>query len=293
MRLDRIVVDETTIALREWGPADGTPLLHLHALGPAASAALVELMAEPLVERGLRILAPDGPGFGASDPLASADEYAVEALAARVCRLCDVLELERVLLCGHSWGGAIACHAAAAAPERVRALVLLDSGHLDYRDVPGVDLSVTLEEEIERAEAVRWRLPGEGQLEAALEIDDPERRARLARLLREGLSDDGSGGLVGTAPGTVRGPVMHHLARARQSETWPAIAAAGIPTLLLLATQPDEAATLNRQAAARFTAAIPTADVMHLEGAGHGMMTDLEEALGETIATWLAGRGLV
>jgi hypothetical protein len=44
---------------------------------------------------------------------------------------------------------------------------------------------------------------------------------------------------------------------------------------------------VERSAAARFTAAIPGADVMHPEGAGSGMTGDLEEAPGETIGTRL------
>ena len=43
-----------------------------------------------------------------------------------------------VVLSGHSWGGAVAI-AAAQRPADVGALVLLDSGHLDYADVPGAN----------------------------------------------------------------------------------------------------------------------------------------------------------
>ena len=279
--------------MREWGPADGVPLLQLHALGPAASGALVGLMAAPLVERGVRIVAPDGPGFGGSEPLPDPDAYAVPELATRTWALGDALGLERVLLAGHSWGGAIACHMAAAAPARVRALVLLDSGHLDYREVPGVDLDASREETAAQAEAARWRLAGREALEEMLEIEDPARRERLVGALLEGLQDDGQGGLVGATPGDVRGAVLFHLARSLQSETWARIAAAGIPTLLLLATEPAAAAELNRAGGARLAGAIPTADVVHVEGATHGMMTDLEDALGEVVADWLVARDLI
>ncbi len=57
-----------------------------------------------------------------------------------------MLELDRPVVMGHSWGGAISVRYAAAHPEDVRALVLFDSGHLDYRDLPGVDTSRLAEE---------------------------------------------------------------------------------------------------------------------------------------------------
>ena len=281
------------MAVREWGPADGTPLLQLHALGPAASAALTDLMAAPLVARGVRLLAPDGPGFGRSEALPSADDYAVPQLARRTWVLADQLGLDELVLAGHSWGGAIACHAAAARPERVRGLVLLDSGHLDYRDVPGVDLDASLEESVALAEKARWRLSGRDALEEMLELDDPERRERLAELLLEGLRRRRGGRAGRAASADVRGAVLYHLARALQTETWPRIAAAGIPTLLLLATEPAEAAETNRAAGKRFSDAVPAADVVHLEGASHGMMTDLEEAVGEVVADWLSAHGLI
>ena len=109
--------------------------MFLHSLGPASSAAFLGLAAGPLVDAGYEVAAPDLPGYGGSPPVAP-DEYAVPALAERMARLADDLGWDRFVLVGHSWGGAIACHLAAARPQRVEALVLVDSGHLDYADTP-------------------------------------------------------------------------------------------------------------------------------------------------------------
>ena len=106
----------------------------------------------------------------------------------------------------------------------------------------------------------------------------------------EGMEPDVDGGLVSRTPGAARGSALFHLARSRQSETWPRIAAAGIPVLLLLATEPDEARAVNEQGATAFSAALPTADVRWVEGATHSMVTDERERFGATVADWLSAR---
>jgi len=105
----------------------------------------------------------------------------------------------------------------------------------------------------------------------------------------EGMEPDVEGGLVSRTPGTARGPALYHLTRSKQSETWPSIAAAGIPVLLLLATEPAEARAVNEQGAARFCEALPSADVRWVEGATHSLVTDERERFGETVAAWLSG----
>lgn len=81
---------------------------------------------------------------------------------------------------------------------------------------------------------------------------------------------------------------MYHLMRSKQTEQWPAIAAAGIPTLLLLATVPEDRLAENQAGAEAFQAAIPHADVRFLDGTTHSLITDLRDEFGRTVAEWLA-----
>jgi pimeloyl-ACP methyl ester carboxylesterase len=79
--------------------------------------------------------------------------YRLASLVSILHELIDDLELDRPVVMGHSWGGAIGVRYAAAHPDDVRALVLLDSGHIDYRDLPDVDPDRPVEEWVAEVEA--------------------------------------------------------------------------------------------------------------------------------------------
>ena len=277
-------VGGTRLFVRRWGPEDGQPLLFFHSLGPAASGALIEVGLGPLVDGGVAVAAPDMPGFGESPPL-PADAYEVVRLAELGAALADRLGWERFALGGHSWGGAVAVHLAAAQHRRIRALVLVDSGHVDYADDPNADLDKSLEQLIEESEAKRIRARDRANVagDLELEIDDPVVDSFMA-----GLMDDGQGGLITRTLGSSRGAATYHLMRSQQSAQWAAIAAAAIPTLLLLATEPPTAREANEAAAERFREAVPQADVRFVEGATHSLITDTREEFGETVREWLA-----
>jgi pimeloyl-ACP methyl ester carboxylesterase len=279
-----LTVGSTTLYVRRWGEPGGRPLLFLHALGPASSAAFLGLGVQPLVDAGFDVAAPDLPGYGGSPPL-DPDDYAVSRLATLMVELAGTLDWPRFDLVGHSWGGAIACHLAAAYPELVHSLVLVDSGHLDYAETPGVDLDSTIEELCEAAEAGRLRLPDREHVAELIgtDVDDV-----LVDAFLEGMQPDDEGRLVSRTPGRASGAARYHLARAKQSETWPLIAAQGIPTLLLLATEPEQARQLNEMGATRFAAAVPQADVRWVEGATHSLVTDERERFGQTVSQWVS-----
>jgi pimeloyl-ACP methyl ester carboxylesterase len=156
MRL--VDLDSATLAVHEWGPATGPALLFWHALGPDASAGYFAPVAERLAAAGLHVVAVDGPGFGRS-PLLDEDRYALDSLAELVQELVVRLELAPLVVMGHSWGGAIAVRYTAAHPENVTGLVLLDSGHIDYGDLPGVDADRPVSEWVDEVRARDGLLP--------------------------------------------------------------------------------------------------------------------------------------
>lgn len=71
-----------------------------------------------------RVIAPDRRGHGLSGkPVA---KYSAEEMAADMAALLDFLDLDSVILAGHSMGGRVAGYMAALYPERVGALAILD-----------------------------------------------------------------------------------------------------------------------------------------------------------------------
>jgi proline iminopeptidase len=69
------------------------------------------------------------------------------------------LNVERLIILGHSWGGMLAMAYAAAHPDHVRSLILVDSGGMDLSFGPIFDdnlrsrASMTERQELEKAEA--------------------------------------------------------------------------------------------------------------------------------------------
>lgn len=127
-----------TLAVHEWGSRGDVPVVFWHALGEGQSGATFADVGKLLARAGFHVVAVDGPGFGRS-PLLAAERYSMASLVEILDELLDERELDRPVLTGHSWGGAVATAYAGTHPEDVRALVLFDSGHLDYRDVEDVD----------------------------------------------------------------------------------------------------------------------------------------------------------
>jgi pimeloyl-ACP methyl ester carboxylesterase len=275
-------VGSTALNVREWGDREAPAILFWHALGPVGSAATLGEVAPVLAARGWRVLGVDGPGFGASPAVPHAD-YAVDTLAALALGAADAAGAERVVLMGHSWGGAVALAAAAAAPERTRAVVLLDSGHIDYAALPGVDPSQSPAE-------IAGGL-GEAPAWPSAEAFETELRSETERFTPDLLASylagthEVDGALVGV-PTEVTAAARWGLANAHPPERWPTVAAAGIPVLLLLATREPWAAQ-NREHLSAFEAAVPHADVRWLPEAGHDVLADCGPALGAEIAAWL------
>ena len=272
--------------MRSWGDPGGRPLLFWHALGAVVSGAWIGEAAEPLVERGFHVVAIDAPGFGES-PVLPPDRYAVDSLAELMWRVADELGLERPVLAGHSWGGTIAVHAAADRPSSVAALVLFDSGHLDYADDPSSNPEATLEERIERARGQILELESFDALIEEVRGEIPrEVTPALVEAIRAGIRETPSGPEPIVTP-EARGAAMQGAVDERPSRSWPVLADAAVPVLLLLATEPAEARERNEAAEPAFRAALPHAELRWCEGWGHDVLADGGPDVGELVADWL------
>jgi pimeloyl-ACP methyl ester carboxylesterase len=81
----------------------------------------------PLLAEHHRVIAPDLRGHGWTD--APRGGYSKETLASDVLALLDALELDRVGLIGHDWGGWIGFLLCLRAPERFERFLALNTGH--------------------------------------------------------------------------------------------------------------------------------------------------------------------
>ena len=105
---------------------EGTlPLVLLH--GSPGSAGNFDRLTTALLEiqGGRRTIAPDLPGFGASERRVA--DYSARGHADSTLKLLDRLEVDRFHVLGFSMGGAVALHLADRAPDRVASVLLVSS----------------------------------------------------------------------------------------------------------------------------------------------------------------------
>lgn len=111
--------DGRTVAYTDLGSGEGHPVVFFHG-APSSRLALTAIDAA-LADAGVRVLAPDRPGFGASSPLPGRSiADAVDDAGALATRL----GLDRFAVAGHSSGGPYAVAAAALLGDRVTAAVV-------------------------------------------------------------------------------------------------------------------------------------------------------------------------
>jgi pimeloyl-ACP methyl ester carboxylesterase len=108
----------------EAGPADARPVVALHGW-PQHHWEYRDLLADP--PAGLRIIAPDLPGYGWSGP--APHKWAKEDVARDVLALLDALGLDSVLLIAHDWGAYAGYRMVLRAPERFDGYLPMNMAH--------------------------------------------------------------------------------------------------------------------------------------------------------------------
>lgn len=116
--------DGRQLGFADYGRPDGIPLMLFH--GTPGSRLFLRLEQADWVQRlGFRVLTPERPGFGLSDP---APGRTISDWAEDVEQLADQLGLDRFHVAGGSGGGPFALACALRLPARVRSTTLFCSG---------------------------------------------------------------------------------------------------------------------------------------------------------------------
>lgn len=264
-------------ALRS-GVAGAIPVLALH--GWLDNAASFVPLAAHLP--GIDLLALDMPGHGGSAHLPWAAEYTVVSAARAAFAAADALGWDRFVLLGHSLGAAVACAMAAAQPQRVQRLALIEAiGALTevetrtgqrLRQAFGaqaamVDKRLRVFPDIDTAVRVRM---------FANELDEP-----IARLLVERGLARVEGGFVWSSDPRLTLPTSVRMSEAQLRDL---LAAIECPTRLVYAEPAFEflPEALRRER----LACVRNADAVGLAG-GHHLHMDQPAEVAERLRTFL------
>lgn len=285
MRERFVDVSGTEVFVREWGHAGAPALLYWDGLG--GSGLHANEIAPVLASRyGLHVIAPDAPGHGRS-PALPPESYRPSVLAVLAAELLSALMTRRAAFVGFSWGARIACSYGAIFPGRTTCLVLLDGGYLEWADIPGVDATADLETCVAQA-----RREGEDDAFPSWEAYFASERISLGRWTpalenaHRAMRREAGGRVVPILSPEVSGAIRHGGYREPVTGTYPSLAAARTPILLLSAPESAEYRAAADAAIDRFRAALPQAVVQSLPGA-HDLVSHTGPGLAEIVGEWL------
>jgi pimeloyl-ACP methyl ester carboxylesterase len=125
LALQHVTIHGHEVSYRRAGPADSETILLLHGL--AGSSKTWDGVIEQLAEHH-DVIAPDLLGHGESAK--PRGDYSLGAFASGLRDFLTVLDVERVTVVGHSFGGGVAMQLAYQHPQFIDRLVLVGSGGL-------------------------------------------------------------------------------------------------------------------------------------------------------------------
>jgi len=220
---------------------------------------------------GWHVVVPDLPGHGDSHP--EDIVHGFDAYAGIVLALVDNLGWDRFALLGHSMGGVVAQHVALVAPQRLNALVLMDTSPDRFHVDAGL---VEAACEIVSSKGMEALLAVQKEIGSPLETE----ASRRLRTERPGWEAQQDGKLLRAAPSMYVAMLRALSAAPSRAEQ---LAALSTPTLVIVGEQ--DLGLLD--AAARLASAIPGARLVHIPGAGHSPQVEAPERWFETVVGFL------
>jgi len=252
----------------DWG-GDGPPLVMLHGL--SGHARTWDYTAASLSDR-YHVLALDQRGHGDTE---WAPEYGFTPMAQDLLGFLDILDLREVTLIGLSMGGIVSFVFAAAHPERVRRLVVLDIGpEIAPAGARNVATSLAAKDTFSSEDEAF------AQARAANPRPTDERlRHRVSHNLRQ-LPD---GTLTFKYDKAFHNP--RNLFDQTAEELWQAWQAVSCPVLLV---RGDDSDVLAAETAQRMLAENPNATMASVPDCGHSITLDNPDGLLAVVSAWLA-----
>jgi pimeloyl-ACP methyl ester carboxylesterase len=247
-----VVIGGRSIYVEIYGPQDGDAAVLLHH-GLGSTRAWKEQIPF-FAGAGLRVIAYDRWGYGASDPREGLGIPWFEQDVADLERLLDHLEIHQAHLVGHSDGGTIALYYAAHRPERVKRLVTIAAHiYVEEKMEPGI-------------QAVTADYTSDKRLRRRLERVHGAKADQVFRNWYEGW-------------------------RTEENRSWdmrPLLKAVQVQTLVIQGSL-DEHAT--PQHATDLAAALPEAELWLVPGAGHMLPQENADVFNPRVLQFLTRHG--
>ncbi|MEH6418595.1 alpha/beta fold hydrolase [Pseudomonas sp. CGJS7] len=236
------------------------------------------------------LVAPDLPGHGASAHLPPAAEYTLIAAARAALAVADALGWDRFHLLGHSLGGATASVVAAAVPQRVSRLMLIEA--LGSLSEPEERVGARLREAFAGMAAVSGKqLRVFGDIATAIkarivanDLSEPVARLLVERGVAPARGGEGAGGYVWRSD-----PRLTLTSALRQSEAQmrALIRAIECPTCMVWA---DPAQSYMPDAQRRERAGLLADGELHILAGTHHLHMEHPEQVGPIFQRFLAAQ---
>jgi pimeloyl-ACP methyl ester carboxylesterase len=254
--------DGVRLHARDWsGSGQAVVLLH----GLASNARIWDGVASRLAGAGLRVVALDQRGHGASEQPGSGYDFAT--LGRDLSAALAALGIERPVLAGHSWGANVALQYAADRPGALAGLALVDGALLGVAEWAGP----TLDEARRRLAPPRFAVPLTDWLARAGRFDAGGSGGQpwVRDYLRAGVDADDQGVARSRFQFDNHMQVVDALYGQRPPDLYPLV---DCPVLLCPAADPAADAThakAKRDAAVRATGLLPSATLTWFEDTMH------------------------
>ncbi|WP_165988914.1 alpha/beta fold hydrolase [Streptomyces sp. YIM 98790] len=257
---------------REWGRPEWPPVALLH--GVVGNSWEWITVARRLAAHRYRVLAFDQRGHGASEWAA---EYSAAAMSADIPSLLDAVRVPRTVLVGHSLGGIHAFHAAAAFPDRVSALVLVDVAPGPVSDPAAMAGVVSWIRGLGAAE-----YPGPAAAFAQWKAMNPRARdAELREYIDHNLRRLPSGRWKWRFDAA---GLASYLSRPDAPGMWAALRAVACPALLIRGAESE---LISPGAAREAVDALPDGRLAEIPRGGHDLTVEQPEAVADRILAFL------